>query len=205
MNKLKKIIKYNKQMMLFISIICLSGIIAGSIFTVLLNNSDKNTVMESVKKFTNNINHDTYNYINSLKNILLPNTLLTLFIWILGISIIGAIIVVIILFYKSFILGFTIGSLILTYNLKGLIISFIYVFPPLILNILVFMYLSSYSIKLSIILIKSIIGKKNLNFKSFINNYLKVLVISFIIIVVSCLYEIFINPYILKYIINLLI
>ena len=67
------------------------------------------------------------------------------------------------------------------------------------------MYLSTYSIKLSIILIKSIIGKKSLNFKSFMNNYLKVLIISLIVIIISSLYEIFINPYILKSIINLLI
>ena len=205
MDKLKKIIKYNKQMMLFIGIIVISGIIAGSLFTVLLSTSDKGMVMESIKKFTNNITHNTYNYVDSLKNIFFPNIITTLFIWILGISIIGLIVVIIILFYKAFILGFTISSLILTYNLKGLVIAFVYIFPPLILNILVFMYLSTYSIKLSIILIKSIIGKKSLNFKSFMNNYLKVLIISLIVIIISSLYEIFINPYILKSIINLLI
>ena len=66
------------------------------------------------------------------------------------------------------------------------------------------MYMSTYSTKLSIVLIKSIIGKQTINFKRFINNYVKVLLVSIIVIIISGLYEVFINPYILKNIINLL-
>ena len=75
----------------------------------------------------------------------------------------------------------------------------------MILNILIFMYIGSYSIKLSIILIKSIIKKENLNFKSFLNNYLKVLLISILFLTISSFIESIIMPSLLKSIIKFLI
>ena len=67
------------------------------------------------------------------------------------------------------------------------------------------MYIGSYSIKLSIILIKSIIKKENLNFKSFLNNYLKVLLISILFLTISSFIESIVMPSLLKIIIKFLI
>ena len=75
----------------------------------------------------------------------------------------------------------------------------------MIVNILTFLYISSYSIKLSIILTKTILKRENLNFKQFLNNYLKVLLISIVILFLSSIYESIIMPYILKSIIRFLI
>ncbi len=205
MDKLKKILKYDKKVMTFLNIITIIGIITGSIFIVILNKGDKSLVINSIKQFFSNLSKDKFDYILIFKNAIISNTLFSFVIWIIGISVIGVIIVICILFYKSFTLGFTISSIIYTYKLKGIVLSIFYVFPHMIINILILLYLSSYSIKLSIILIKSIIKKENLNFKSFFNNYIQVLLISLIFIVVSSLYESFISLQILKYIAKLLI
>ncbi len=205
MDKLKKILKYDKKVMTFLNIITIIGIITGSIFIVILNKGDKSLVINSIKQFFSNLSKDKFDYILIFKNAIISNTLFSFVIWIIGISVIGVIIVICILFYKSFTLGFTISSIIYTYKLKGIVLSIFYVFPHMIINILILLYLSSYSIKLSIILIKSIIKKENLNFKSFFNNYIQVLLISLIFIVISSLYESFISLQILKYIAKLLI
>lgn len=205
MDKLKKILKYDKKVMTFLNIITIIGIITGSIFIVILNKDDKSLVINSIKQFFSNLSKDKFDYILIFKNAIISNTLFSFVIWIIGISVIGVIIVICILFYKSFTLGFTISSIIYTYKLKGIVLSIFYVFPHMIINILILLYLSSYSIKLSIILIKSIIKKENLNFKSFFNNYIQVLLISLIFIVLSSLYESFISLQILKYIAKLLI
>lgn len=205
MDKLKKILKYDKKVMTFLNIITIIGIITGSIFIVILNKGDKSLVINSIKQFFSNLSKDKFDYILIFKNAIISNTLFSFVIWIIGISVIGVIIVICILFYKSFTLGFTISSIIYTYKLKGIVLSIFYVFPHMIINILILLYLSSYSIKLSIILIKSIIKKENLNFKSFFNNYIQVLLISLIFIVVSSLYESFISLQVLKYIAKLLI
>lgn len=205
MDKLRKIIKYDKQMMIALSILVILGVVTGSVFTLILNSNDKNYIIESIKKFNNNIISGQYNIIDSFKNVLVSNVFMILLIWILGISIIGIIVVITYLFWKSFTLGFTISSFIITFQFKGLLLSFFYLFPQLVLNVLIFMYLSSYSVQLSLIMIKSIIGKKALNFRVFMHNYTKILLISLVGIVVSGLYEVFVNPYILKFISSLLL
>ena len=47
-------------------------------------------------------------------------------------------------------------------------------------------------------IIIKMMSKENLNFKSFFNNYIKVLIISLVFLIVSSLYETFISTYILK-------
>ena len=205
MDKLKKIIKYDKKIMTFLNVIAVVGIIAGSIFMIVLSKNDKETVLNSIKDFFNKLINNKFNFVGTLKNTVISNFLFSLIIWVIGISVIGVLIVIFIIFYKSFTLGFTISSIIYTYSIKGTLLALIYVFPHMIINLLVLLYLSSYSIKLSIILIKSILKKDNLNFKAFINNYSKVFLISIIFLIVTSLYESFIAPIILRYFAQLLI
>lgn len=205
MDKLKKVIKYDKKIMTFLNVIAIVGIIAGSIFMVVLSKNDKDTVLNSIKEFFDKLINNKFDFIATLKNTMISNLLFSFIIWVIGISVIGIIVVIFIIFYKSFTLGFTISSIIYTYSIKGSLIALLYVFPHMVINILIMLYLSSYSIKLSIILIKSILRKDNLNFKSFINNYLRVYLISIIFLIVTSLYESFIAPIILRYFCGLLI
>ena len=205
MDKLKKIIKYDKKIMTFLNVIAVVGIIAGSIFMIILSKNDKETVLNSIKDFFDKLINNKFNFVGTLKNTVISNFLFSLIIWVIGISVIGVLIVIFIIFYKSFTLGFTISSIIYTYSIKGTLLALIYVFPHMIINLLVLLYLSSYSIKLSIILIKSILKKDNLNFKAFINNYSKVFLISMLFLIATSLYESFISPIILRYFAQLLI
>lgn len=205
MDKLKKIIKYDKKIMTLLNIIAIIGIITGSIFMVIINKDDKQLVLNSIKDFFDNLINNKFDYISTLKNTMISNFLFSFIIWIIGISVIGVVIVIFIIFYKCFTLGFTIASIIYTYSLKGTILALLYIFPHMIINILILLYLSSYSIKLSIILIKSILKKENLNFKSFFNNYIKVFIISLVFLIITSLYETFVSTYIMKIISNLLL
>ena len=205
MDKLKKLIKYDKKIMTLLNVIAIIGIITGSIFMVVLSKSDKTTVLNSIKDFFDKLINDKFDFISTLKNTMISNLLFSFIIWVIGISVIGIIIVIFIIFYKSFTLGFTISSIIYTYSIKGSLIALLYVFPHMIINILIMLYIGSYSIKLSIILIKSILKKDNLNFKLFINNYLRVYLISITFLITTSLYESFIAPVILRYFCELLI
>ena len=149
--------------------------------------------------------NNEFNFTTTFKNTIISNFLFSLIIWIIGISVVGVLVVIFIVFYKSFTLGFTIASIIYTYSIKGCLIALLYIFPHMVINILILLYLSSYSIKLSIILIKSILRKDSFNFKSFINNYLKIYLITLIVLIMSSLYESFIAPVLLRYFMNLLI
>ena len=205
MDKLKKIVKYDKKIMTFLNVIAILGIITGSIFMVIINKSDKKDVLNSIKTFFDKLINNKFDFAETLKNTMISNLLFSFIIWVIGISVIGIIIVIFIIFYKSFALGFTISSIIYAYSIKGSLIALLYVFPHMIINILIMLYIASYSVKLSIILTKSILRKDNLNFKSFINNYLRIYLISIIFLIAISLYESFIAPVILRYFCLLLI
>lgn len=205
MTNLKNILKYDKKIMLFLNIIAVIGIISGSIFVIIINKNDKKMMIDSINNLFNKIKENNFDFLSIFKNTIFNNFIISFIIWIIGISVIGIVVTILLVFYKCFILSFTISSIIYVYSFKGIILSIIYIFPHMIVNILTFLYISSYSIKLSIILTKTILKRENLNFKQFLNNYLKVLLISIVILLLSSIYESIIMPYILKSIIRFLI
>ena len=204
MDKLFNIVKFDKRYVFFSLVITLTGILFGSLFIVIINKTDKVLVTEYINEFINNIKNNNFNYLNTLINTLIINNLIVIIMIIFGISCILVPLNILILFYKSFILGFSISSFILVYKLKGLILSIIYIFPHLILNMLVFCVLTAYTLKLSLNLIKNIIKRKKTNLSVYMQKYIYVVIVFLIIISISSLYEAYIVPFIIKKIIVLL-
>ena len=61
MDKLKLAIKDNKKTIFFLGIIAVVAIIFGSLFSVMLNESDKNLVSEYISSFFENIKNNNLN------------------------------------------------------------------------------------------------------------------------------------------------
>ena len=194
--KLDELVNVDRKVLLFLIIICIIGIITGSIFMTILNTNDKETIIVSLNSFISNIGHlnTKYEFINNL----VINISYIFIIWILGISIIGIPIVIVLLFFKSYILSFTISSFIYEYKTKGILLASIYTMPHLIINLVIYLYLGVYSIKLSSYIIKCITKSKTINFKYIINKYIQILIISLILVIITTLYQSFIIPILLK-------
>ena len=122
----------------------------------------------------------------------------------LGFSIIGIPIVIFMYFSKVFILGFSLSSFILQYKFKGLLLALIYFFPHHVVNILAYTLIMIYSLKISFILINSIIKKKTISFKAIMNRYLIVFAVSIGMVIVASLYECFVVPFLIKNLIGFL-
>ena len=103
---LKNYYRVNKKYFVFITIIFFIAIMSGSIFTLTLNDTDTNIVSEFFSNYLENINK--INYISSFVNSLISNIFVVMIIWLLSYSIIGLPIIILIFFYKSFIIGFSI-------------------------------------------------------------------------------------------------
>lgn len=197
-----KLLNVDKKILIFLIIICIIGIITGSIFMTILNSSDKNSILVSLEEFITG--YDEIKPEKDLINNLVVNIMYVFAIWILGISIIGLPIVIFILFFKAFLLSFTISSFIMKYKLKGIILGIIYNMPHQVINLVVYMYLGVYSIKLSSYIIEAIVYKKSINFKNITNRYLLVLIASIILLITTTLYETYIMPILLKKIVNMI-
>ena len=183
--------------------IVIVGVLFGSILPIFLSVDDKKLVSDYLFGFVNDIK-DGFDSIVFLKNGLLGNCLFLILIWLLGVSIIGVPIILFLFFYKCFILGFSISSIIINYGLKGVLFSFIYVFPHQVINILIYLMLTSYSLIFSIKLLCYILRKIEFNIRNSFRKYFKIFIFCFGGLIISVLYESFVNPHILSFIFNLL-
>jgi stage II sporulation protein M len=202
-DKLKEVLYTQKKLVIFLLIVTLVGVAFGSIFNVLLNNSDKTLVKEYIQGFFGNVQTNNLNYIISLKNALIGNLTYIFITWILGISIIGLPITMFMYFINAVVLGFSITSIISVYNAKGILYSIPYVFPHQILSIIANTFLMIYVLSISIYLIKMVFTKQTLNFKSIINKYMFVLGICMGIGIINSLLEVFLMPTLIKLIISI--
>ena len=202
MKKIFKLIntefKRNKKLYVFVTILLIIGFITGSFFITILSSEDKKLVGETISNFFNQIKNNNVDIIYTLRTSLSTNLIYIIFIWLLGISIIGIPIIVFLIFIKSFILGFSISSIIFKYKLSGTLLSLGYTFPHQILNLLIISFIGLYALKVSISLIKLILSKKQINFKLIIKKYFAVLIICVILTLISTAFETFVCPYFIK-------
>ena len=192
MAKLKK--KY-----VFLLIIVIIGIIAGIIFSNILSTEDSKLVITKISTYFNNLRDDVeINYLKNLFNSLRNNIVYLSIIWILGLGVIGLLFNNFILFFKSFILGFSIGSIINIYLYGGIILSFLYIFPALLLNLLIIMIMTYYANDFSINIFNVIFHKKEINFKILVKRYSKIYCYLVILLIISSLLETFVMPFFIK-------
>lgn len=204
MDKLKNKTTSNKKIIVFLVGLFLIGLIAGSIFITIISKSDQALVKEYIKEFVNKADKNKLNYLEALKNASLSNGLFIVIVWLLGFSIIGIPIVIFMYFFKAFILGFSLSSFILQYKFKGLLLALIYFFPHHVVNILAYTLILIYSLKISFILVNSIIKKKTISFKAIMNRYLIVFAVSIGMVIVASLYECFVVPFLIRNLIGFL-
>ena len=205
-SNIRKIILPNKRINIFIISILFLGVILGSVYANIIGLNDRNLVIDKIKVFVDNINSNSLNTFLVFKNSVGINFSYMLFIWILGMSIIGIIFNIILLFLKGFIFGFSIASFIITYGIKGIVLSIIYLIFGQLLNIIFITILAIYSILFSVKLIKNIINKdKDQKFSVFIKNYFIILVICILVALISSVSETFILPALIKLVIKLYI
>lgn len=178
--------------LLFISVI---SILLGIFYMAIISKQNKESVEESLKLFFQSINK--LNYQKAIVNCFSSNIFYLLAIWLLGISIIGIPFILLILILKSFILGFSISSILYFYKLKGILIALIYIIP-LILNLLTILFLGYYAIIFSKNLIRLLFLKKEIRFKNIMRRYSKIFLFCLGMIIISSILEIYVVPSFLK-------
>ena len=196
--KAKKIkIKQVKTNKLFVRLVFLISIsiLFGVFYMAILSKSNKNLVGEELKVFFSSLNK--LSYTKAFIECFIKNSFLLTFVWLLGISIIGVPIIILILLFKSFLLGFSISSILFFYKWKGILIAVIYCFP-LLINLFSFLFLGYYAIIFSKNLNRLLFLKKEISFRNIMRRYIKMLIFSLILILISSLVEIYVVPSLLS-------
>lgn len=199
-NYLNETVKKEKNILIFNTIIFLVGVVLGSLFINFITNDDKKILIEQVSTFFSNIKKLTSDIFGfeSFLSILFNNLLVLSIIFVLGISMIGIPIVIFILFFKGFMLGTTISTIILKYSIKGIIGVILYIFPVCILSICVYLFMCFYAIFASKKFLRAFLKKDTLNFKQFLGKYLLSFIVSITLILLLSLLDAYLTPLLLK-------
>ena len=194
-DKVKKKYKSNKIVINFLLVTVLIGVIFGSILVLILNENDKMMIKDYIIDYSNSFNNKI-DFLSIFTNSLFSNLIYIFLIWIFGISIIGIPVAIFICFFKGFIIGFSLSSFIFTFKFKGLILGTLTNLPA-ILNLLIIVVLSIYSLKFSYVLIRILLKKVTINFKNIIKIYTLMLLISIGYVFITSTVEAFL-PLLLK-------
>ncbi|WP_062198434.1 stage II sporulation protein M [Massilibacterium senegalense] len=123
-------------------------------------------------------------------------------IWLLGLSVIGLPILLILLFLKGVMIGFTVGFLVNQMGLYGFFLSFASIIPQNILLIPTIILITTMALSFSLTLIKQQLGKSRFLFGPLFFRYSLYLLLSFFFIVVASFLEAYLSPLLMKMIIN---
>lgn len=180
-------LKKNRLFSIFLFLTLIS-FIGGILFYALIDNSYKDVVRE-------NIGLLFANKLIDMKTFFFNHLFSNVFIWLLGISVIGFIIIIGLYLFKVFIFSFEFISLIMNLNMKNILMIIAYVFPNL-LSVGVLFVLCYYSMSYSIYLFRFLFGGKKYNLSLITKKYFKIFLFTFLSTLICCLMEYFILKHI---------
>lgn len=197
-NKVNNKLKEQKRIYIFIIVIMLLGLLAGIIYAIILNQNDHNLVTTSLDSFFTSIKNNDINYKSAFFNSIIANIFFPTFLFLLGISIIGMPVIIISLVVKTFILGFSLSSIIYTYHFKGILKAIAYLFPHQLITCLMALFLGFYALYFGIKLFNYLFRKKDIDLRHSMKRYLQVY-ITVLLINIGCTFiEVFLSPALMK-------
>lgn len=152
---IKMHIMEHSSIYLFISILFLMGVIFGGIVVNSLNFSQKQDLYFYLSRFFGQVSEGKFASAGDMfKESFLHNIKYAGLIWLLGVSIIGLPVILILLFLKGVVVGFTVGFLVNQMKWKGFLLSFVSILPQNILLIPVFIIVSTAAVAFSLKMIR---------------------------------------------------
>lgn len=193
-----KIIDFIKKKKLF-SLLIFMGVLGGILgccFILLLSEDMNSAMSSSINSYFSDIASGNINYIDNFVVSIINNLCMCFGVWLLGISIIGCLLVVIIFGLKCFMTSVSFIGIIKVYGYKGILLSIVYIIPYII-NMMILFILSYYAISFSILIYKYFFRGADYNRKVIVKRYIKVLLCCVVCFIVTAVIDVFLIPRIL--------
>lgn len=196
---MKKLI--DKRIIKTLVIVFVLGFIGGILFLILTNKLDKLIIKNEIEEYFNLYKDNKIigldNLINSFKN----NITYITIILVSNIVFVLCPLTYFVNFYKGFLIGFLMSSIILTFKFKGIFYSILVLIPhQLLMNLLIIIY-SSIMIKFAFKLFNAYKNKENINIRLFTEKILILFMGALFITLISSLLEIYLNSIIMRLVI----
>ncbi len=202
MNSITNLILKNRlPLLVFIFVIFVTGICFGAIAVKTVGYEINQNLFGFFNDFMHDFNKIDYDSANLFGNSIKFNLLNIIVIWLLGFTVLLVFVVPILIFFKGFVLGFTVGFLINQYNLKGVLISIVSIFPQNVFIIPALLLAGAIAVSFSLDLIKNYRGRIKMNFEDFIDYSLRMSIFT-IFLLTGSIIETYLSPYLFSLIID---
>ncbi|MED4532286.1 stage II sporulation protein M [Metabacillus fastidiosus] len=199
---IKQHIKDRSSIYLFVFVLFLMGVIFGAIIVNSMNINQKEDLYYYLSRFFGQVSEGKIaSSIDMFKQSFFHNMKYLGLMWVLGISIIGLPVILVMLFIKGMVVGFTVGFLVNQLGWKGFLLSFVTVLPQNILLIPAFIVMCAVAISFSLKMVKQLYMKKTLMMESPFSMFMKyvvVLVSISLFTVIASLFEAYASPMLMK-------
>lgn len=196
----------HSSLYVFITVLFLMGVIFGAVLVNSLSFSQKEDLYYYLSQFFGQVSDGEVATTNEMfTQSVLHNFKYISMIWILGISIIGLPIILILLFLKGMVIGFTVGFLVNQMGWSGFLLSFGSILPQNIFIVPVFIIISVLAVSLSMRMISRIFLKQiRTPLKPVLLRYLFSLVFSVFFLIAAGTVEAYLSPIFMKSVMSML-
>ncbi|WP_075982206.1 stage II sporulation protein M [Bacillus massilinigeriensis] len=203
-NVVVKHISEHSSIYIFIIVLFLMGVIFGAIVVNSLSLNQKEDLFYYLSQFFGQVSDGKVADSRDLfiQSFLHNSKFIGLF-WILGISIIGLPVILILLFMKGMVVGFTVGFLVNQMSWKGFLLSFVSILPQNFIIIPIFIIAATMAVSFSLRMVKREFMKKiGQPFLPLFGKYIFSFSIAILFIVVAAAIEAYISPTLIKTVIH---
>jgi stage II sporulation protein M len=198
------LIREHSSIFLFIVVLFLMGVIFGAIVVNSMSITQKEDLFYYLSQFFGQVSdgkvaddHDLFfqSFFHNSKFIGLM--------WVLGISIIGLPVILILLFIKGMVVGFTVGFLVSQMGWSGFMLAFVSILPQNLIIIPVFLLMAALSVIFSLRMIKKQFMKKYAQpIMPFFERYIFAFLAAVVFITAASGIEAYLSPWLMKTIIS---
>ncbi len=194
----------HSSIFLFVVILFLMGVIFGAVVVNSLSFTQKEDLFSYLSQFFGQVSDGKVAAANDLfRQSFFHNSKFIGLMWVLGISIIGLPVILILLFIKGMVVGFTVGFLVNQMGWDGFLLSFVSILPQNLIIIPIFIIMAAMSIAFSLKMVRIQFMKKyGEPILPLFKRYMFALAIAVIFISVSSGIEAYLSPGLMKTIVH---
>ncbi|WP_026584688.1 stage II sporulation protein M [Bacillus sp. J33] len=189
---------------LFVIVLFLMGVIFGAIVVNSLSFTQKEDLFYYLTQFFGQVSDGQVAAAGDLfKQSFFHNAKFIGLMWILGISIIGLPVILILLFMKGMVVGFTVGFLVNQMGWEGFLLSFVSVLPQNLIIIPIFILAATLAVSFSLKMIrKQFMKKVGQPIMPLFGRYMAVFAVAILFLIAAAGIEAFISPVLMKSVVN---
>lgn len=187
--------------LIFVLVIFILGVSFGAIAVKTVDYSVKENVFSYFNNFMDGYNQIEYSQTNLIGESIKFNLINIFIIWAFGLSMFLMPLITILIFFKGFVLGFTVGFLVSEYSFKGILIALAAVFPQNVIIIPIYIISSVMSIYISTKIFKYYRGQTKIDFEELMIYSLEMFILAGILLMAS-LVETYLSPLFLKFLLR---